>query len=96
LTPAGLSVIDIENLRLHYERTLAAWSARFSTNREVVRARYGDEFTRAWELYLAGSQAAFASGWLQLFQVVFTPHESPPPWWMRPGQPASGAIHGPM
>jgi len=84
LTPAGQSVIDIENLRLHYERTLAAWSARFSANRDVVRARYGDEFTRAWELYLAGSQAAFASGWMQLFQIVFTPHESRPPWWTRP------------
>ena len=35
--------------------------------------RYGNEFARAWELYLAGSQAAFASGWMQLFQILFTP-----------------------
>jgi cyclopropane-fatty-acyl-phospholipid synthase len=26
---------------------------------------------RAWRLYLAGSQAAFATGSMQLFQVVF-------------------------
>jgi cyclopropane-fatty-acyl-phospholipid synthase len=44
-----------------------------------MRARYGEPFTRAWDLYLAGSQAAFATGWMQLFQVVFAPFESPPP-----------------
>jgi cyclopropane-fatty-acyl-phospholipid synthase len=87
LAPANLSVIDIENLRLHYERTLAHWSERFAANRDRVEARYGSEFTRAWELYLAGSQAAFASGWMQLFQIVFAPHESAPPWWRRPGLP---------
>ena len=96
LAPAGQSVIDIENIRLHYDRTLAAWSARFRANRDVVRARYGDEFTRAWELYLAGSQAAFASGWMQLFQVVFIPHESRPPWWTRPCHGATEAGHGSM
>ena len=37
----------------------------------------------AWELYLAGAQAAFATGWMQLFQIVFTPRESPPPSWTR-------------
>jgi len=34
-------------------------------------------------LYLAGSQAAFATGYMQLFQVVFVPRESPPPSWTR-------------
>ena len=29
LTPAGMSVIDVENLRLHYARTLAHWCERF-------------------------------------------------------------------
>ncbi len=84
LSPAGMSVVDVENLRLHYERTLACWSERFAEARDQVTARYGDEFTRAWELYLAGSQAAFASGWMQLFQVVFAPLGSAPPSWIRP------------
>jgi hypothetical protein len=34
-------------------------------------------------LYLAGSQAAFATGWMQLFQVVFAPFETAPPYWTR-------------
>ncbi len=44
---------------------------------------YGEAFFRTWELYLAGAQAAFATGWMQLFQIVFTPRESPPPSWTR-------------
>ena len=83
LTPAGMSVIDVENLRLHYAQTLAHWNQRFAAAKENVRQRYGDTFLRAWELYLAGSQAAFATGWMQLFQVTFAPFESTPPYRTR-------------
>jgi cyclopropane-fatty-acyl-phospholipid synthase len=83
LTPAGMSVVDVENLRLHYARTLAHWHQRFAAVAHQVRARYGAEFERAWALYLAGSQAAFATGWMQLFQVVFAPFETAPPYWTR-------------
>jgi cyclopropane-fatty-acyl-phospholipid synthase len=83
LGPAGMSVTDVENLRLHYARTLALWSERFAAVEEQVLARFGDEFTRAWKLYLSGSEAAFATGWMQLFQVVFAPRESSPPSWTR-------------
>jgi cyclopropane-fatty-acyl-phospholipid synthase len=83
VVPAGMSSIDVENLRLHYARTLAHWSQRFAAITDDVVARYGEPFRRAWELYLAGSEAAFESGWLQLFQVVFAPAEGRPPFWTR-------------
>jgi cyclopropane-fatty-acyl-phospholipid synthase len=83
LAPAGMSVLDVENLRLHYARTLAHWSERYAAARGDVRAQFGDEFARAWELYLAGSEATFATGWMQLFQVLFAPRESAPPAWTR-------------
>ena len=83
LGPARLSILDVENLRLHYARTLAHWSRRFAQVGDQVRARYGEEFRRAWELYLVGSEAAFATGSLQLFQVVFAPMEATPPYWTR-------------
>jgi len=83
LEPARMSIIDVENLRLHYARTLAHWGARFGAIHETVLARYGESFRRAWELYLAGSEAAFAVGSLQLFQVVFSPLETAPPYWAR-------------
>jgi cyclopropane-fatty-acyl-phospholipid synthase len=83
LGPAGMSVLDVENLRLHYARTLAHWSERFDAASDVVRRDFGDEFVRTWRLYLAGSQAAFAVGWMQLFQILFSPHGSAPPSWTR-------------
>jgi cyclopropane-fatty-acyl-phospholipid synthase len=83
LAPCDMSVIDVENLRLHYRETLAHWSKRFAAATDQVRATYGEAFRRAWELYLAGSQAAFATGYMQLFQIVFAPRESPPPSWTR-------------
>jgi cyclopropane-fatty-acyl-phospholipid synthase len=66
------SVLDVENLRLHYAQTLSSWMDRFQGHRERVNEMYDEDFTRAWEMYLAGSIAAFRAGSLQLFQVVFT------------------------
>ena len=83
LSPAGMSVLDVENLRLHYARTLAHWSRRFTAATDAVRAAYGDAFERTWQLYLSGSEAAFATGWLQLFQVTFAPVGEQPPNWTR-------------
>jgi cyclopropane-fatty-acyl-phospholipid synthase len=71
--PAGLSVLDVENLRPHYARTLACWLSGFEQVKGSVASRYGEDFVRTWELYLASSQAAFQAGDMQLFQVLFTP-----------------------
>ena len=70
--PNRFSVLDVENLRLHYAKTLAHWLARYDASEEQVQKEFGEDFARAWRLYLAGSQAAFLAGGLQLFQVVFT------------------------
>ena len=70
LEPNGFSVLDVENLRLHYAQTLRHWRTRFHDSSTAVEARFGASFTRAWDLYLAGSEAAFETGWMQLFQVV--------------------------
>ncbi|MBE30781.1 MAG: cyclopropane-fatty-acyl-phospholipid synthase [Acidiferrobacteraceae bacterium] len=70
--PNRFSVLDVENLRLHYAKTLAHWLARYDASNEQIQAEFGEDFSRAWRLYLAGSQAAFLAGGLQLFQVVFT------------------------
>ena len=79
--PAGLSVLDVENLRLHYALTLRHWLERFEAARERVRAMYDERFVRTWRLYLAGSIAAFNAGALQLFQVVFNRSgENDVPW----------------
>jgi cyclopropane-fatty-acyl-phospholipid synthase len=66
-----LSVLDVENLRPHYARTLHHWLERFEASREEVQKMYDERFVRMWRLYLAGSEAAFIGGELQLFQVLF-------------------------
>jgi cyclopropane-fatty-acyl-phospholipid synthase len=70
--PRDFSVLDVENLRLHYARTLEHWLLRFEQHAAAVENMFDANFVRAWRLYLAGSLAAFHTGCLQLFQVVFT------------------------
>jgi len=71
--PSNLSVLDVENLRLHYALTLRHWLERYEGAIESVRKIFADEFfVRMWRWYLAGSTAAFETGTLQLFQVLFT------------------------
>jgi cyclopropane-fatty-acyl-phospholipid synthase len=70
--PNRLSVLDVENLRMHYALTLEHWLQRYEAHTDEVRQMMDKEFVRAWRLYLAGSIAAFRVGELQLFQVVFT------------------------
>ncbi|HEY3808402.1 MAG TPA: cyclopropane-fatty-acyl-phospholipid synthase family protein [Steroidobacteraceae bacterium] len=74
--PTGLSVLDIENIRLHYALTLRAWMSLYERAVDKVRALFDDYFVRMWRLYLAGSIAAFETGTLQLFQVLFTAEEN--------------------
>ncbi len=69
--PWGFSVLDVENLRLHYARTLEHWLERYERVFEQISQRYGVAFARAWRLYLAGSVAGFTTGSMQLFQIVF-------------------------
>ncbi|NNF96550.1 MAG: class I SAM-dependent methyltransferase [Halobacteria archaeon] len=70
--PYRFSVLDVENLRLHYAKTLEHWLQRYDQHVDAVEEMMDAAFVRAWRLYLAGSFAAFAIGELQLFQVVFT------------------------
>lgn len=70
--PNSLVVLDVENLRLHYAATLRHWLDRFETNRDRIREMFDERFVRMWRVYLCGSMAAFATGWMQLFQVAFS------------------------
>jgi len=74
--PCGFSVLDVENLRLHYAQTLRHWLERYEAKTEQVSAMFDEEFVRMWRLYLAGSIAAFETGTLQLFQVLVTPQNN--------------------
>ena len=70
--PNKFSAYDVENIRLHYSRTLEIWAQRFEEHKDEITEMMDEEFVKAWGLYLYGSLAAFNSGELQLFQVVFS------------------------
>lgn len=81
--PLGFSILDIENIRLHYAKTLEHWLTRFDANAAHVEAMFDATFVRTWRLYLAGSLAAFTSGQMQLFQVLFSRHGNNQIPWTR-------------
>jgi cyclopropane-fatty-acyl-phospholipid synthase len=83
LEPKNYSILDVENLRAHYAKTLEHWLERFEESRQQVTSMYDSRFARAWRLYLAGSIAAFRGGHLQLFQVLFTGAKREPLFWTR-------------
>jgi cyclopropane-fatty-acyl-phospholipid synthase len=85
VVPAGLSVLDVENLRLHYELTLKHWRERYERAVADGRVGFDERFRRTWRLYLAGSEAAFRVGSLQLFQITFAPHGASSIPWTRAG-----------
>jgi cyclopropane-fatty-acyl-phospholipid synthase len=83
LEPYDFSILDVENLRMHYARTLEWWLKGFENHFSDVVARFGTNFARMWRLYLAGSMAAFRVGSLQLFQVVFAGRQCATQPWNR-------------
>jgi cyclopropane-fatty-acyl-phospholipid synthase len=79
----GFSVLDVENLRLHYARTVEHWLESFESNVDAIRQMFDERFVRMWRLYLASSVAAFRADDLQLFQVVFAPRGNNSIPWTR-------------
>ncbi len=80
---ADCSVLDVENLRLHYSKTLQAWRANFERTTDRAAKMFDEKFVRMWRLYLAGSEAAFNTGEMQLFQVLFAPRVNNEIAWTR-------------
>jgi cyclopropane-fatty-acyl-phospholipid synthase len=67
----GLRVVDRTAFGTHYAETLRQWNERFLDSRERVLALGFDEtFVRMWHFYLEYSRAGFASGYLDVNQVV--------------------------
>jgi cyclopropane-fatty-acyl-phospholipid synthase len=70
LQDAGLEVRHEENLREHYARTCAAWSANLEAHWDEAVAEVGQGRARVWQLYLAGSRLGFEQRRIELHQVL--------------------------
>jgi cyclopropane-fatty-acyl-phospholipid synthase len=70
MSDAGLEVVDVESLRLHYARTLDIWSANFEARLEEAAKLVPEKALRIWRLYLAGCAYGFHRGWTNLHQLL--------------------------
>lgn len=78
MAEAGWEVVDIDNLRPHYAKTLWAWSDALEAQLDpalAVLQRHASaekaaKTLRAYRLYLAGCATGFAHGWIALHQLL--------------------------
>jgi cyclopropane-fatty-acyl-phospholipid synthase len=68
----GFEVRDVESLREHYARTLRHWVRRLESRYEDAKRMTGETVYRIWRIYMAGSAHAFATGRVNLYQVLFS------------------------
>ncbi len=77
---AGLEMVDVENLRPHYARTLWAWSdaleAQLPEAQRILETTGSGvdagKVLRAYRLYLSGCAMCFEQGWISLHQMLAT------------------------
>ncbi|HEX4473191.1 MAG TPA: cyclopropane-fatty-acyl-phospholipid synthase family protein [Nocardioides sp.] len=73
----GLRVTDRLSFGSHYAETLRQWDARFLGARDRVLALgFVETFVRMWHFYLEYSRAGFASGYIDVNQIVLTREET--------------------
>ena len=72
-TRMGLS--HLENMGLHYAKTLAAWRDRFFQGLgEVRRLGFDEPFQRMWDFYLAWCEGAFLERYISVAQLLLAKH----------------------
>ena len=68
----GLVPTDIENLRLHYAKTVEEWCTRFEAQTKKIETMFDASFVRMWRMFLNGCVVNFRYGNPRLYQVLFT------------------------
>ena len=66
------NTLDVENLRMHYTKTLLEWAKNFENNTDIVREMFDEKFIRIWTMYLYSCAACFNTGVIDLHQIIFT------------------------
>jgi cyclopropane-fatty-acyl-phospholipid synthase len=70
LESAGLEVLDVEALRLHYGLTLRAWVRNLEENWDEAVRLTSEGRARVWRLYMAASALGFERGLNGVNQVL--------------------------
>ena len=72
MSEGDFHVMDVENLRLHYNKTLLCWEKNYRESLEQVRKMFNERFVRMWDLYLSSCAATFHNGIIDLHQILVT------------------------
>ncbi len=72
MAETNFHILDVENLRLHYTKTLLCWAENYQKNREEIAWKFDERFARMWELYLNSCAATFHNGIIDLHQILAT------------------------
>ena len=68
----GFDLVDVENLRPHYDRTLGHWARRFEDNIDRIRLYMDEQQQRMWLFYLYGCQMGFRYNPVHVFQLLYS------------------------
>lgn len=71
MSERNFDVIDVENLRLHYGRTLEHWAENFENALPEISKTKDEAFIRMWRLYLNACAASFNCGNINIHQFLF-------------------------
>ncbi|MFA6375957.1 MAG: cyclopropane-fatty-acyl-phospholipid synthase family protein [Candidatus Paceibacterota bacterium] len=81
MNKSGMVFYDVEDLRMHYAKTLDFWRDNFDNNavavsriisRDLADTVKAEVFVRMWRLYLNSSAVAFKTAGNRLYQITFT------------------------
>jgi len=67
---AQFEIQDVENLRIHYARTLRHWVSRLEKNHDEATIYVSEATYRVWRLYMAASALEFESGGTGIYQIL--------------------------
>ncbi len=67
---ASFEIQDVENLRMHYARTLRHWVDRLEAHHEEAIHHVSEATYRVWRLYMAASAVEFESGGTGIYQIL--------------------------
>lgn len=62
--------LDMEDLRLHYNKTLLCWENNYRKQLDRIRSLFDEKFVRMWDLYLASCAATFHNGIVDIHQIL--------------------------
>ncbi len=77
---AEFEIQDVENLRIHYAKTLRHWVSRLEAGHDEAIKYVSEATYRVWRLYMAASALEFESGGTGIYQILASRRPGAPPY----------------